>query len=190
MLIKITEINDAKMGNFDAKEIVGNKIEDNTEWRKSFFANNRKLGNELAEFGIGDNCNVKMKQNEKNPKFWDIIGFEEVSEAMLEKVRNGDGYKASPGGGGGAKKQYFGGKAKGGGSDMTKEEWAEKDRKKEAAIARSVALKAAIDFIGGKAKMTEEKLVESAKKFMPFLIGDESPFKADGDDALTPPEVD
>ena len=192
MLIKITSINNAKMGTFDAKEIVGNKIEDGSEWSKSFFANNRKLAGELEEFGVGDNCNVKMKQNEKNPKFWDIIGFEEVSEAMLEKVREGGGYKGGGNTGGGAKKAYAGGGKAKGGNDMTKEEWAAKDAKKEAAIARSVALKAAIDFVGGKAKMTEEKLIESAAKFMPFLLAcPTSPFKADEDnDALTPPAVD
>lgn len=200
MLIKITSINDAKMGNFDAKEIVGNKIEDGTEWRKSFFANNRKLGNELEEFGVGDNCNVKMKQNEKNPKFWDIIGFEEVSEAMLEKVRaGGGGYKATSAGvtkSGEVSEAMLKKVMAGGGgykaktSSLTKEEWAAKEAKKSAEIARAVALKAAIDFVGGKAKMTEEKLVESAKKFMPFLLGNESPFKEDGDDGLTPPNVD
>ena len=191
MLIKITSVNDAKMGTFDAKEIVGNKIEDGSEWSKSFFANNRKLAGELADFGVGDNCNVKMKQNEKNPKFWDIIGFEEVSEAMLEKVREGGGYKGGGNAGGGAKKSYFAGKANtGGGAQMSKEEWAAKDAAREASIARSVALKAAIEFVGGKAKMTEEKLIESAEKFMPFLLGDTSPFKEDGDDGLTPPAVD
>lgn len=195
MLIHITELNDAKLGKFDAKQIEGTRIDNGEPWGKKFFANNRKLADELAEFGVGDNVNVKMVQEGKH---WNIAGFTEVSEAMIEKVKaGGGGYKGGdtntkPAAGGYTKASTGGGKAKGGDS-MSKAEWAAKDRATKVSIARAVALKCAIDFIGGKAKMDEDKLVASAAKFMPFLLDeapkvDESPFVG-GDDGLTPPVV-
>jgi hypothetical protein len=192
MLVKITEINDAKLGTFDAKQIEGVRIDSGEPWGKKFFANNRKLADELAEFGVGDNVNVKMVQEGKH---WNIAAFTEVSEAMIEKVKaGGGGYKggdaAAKPAGGGYKASAGGGKAKGG-DNMSKAEWAAKDLATKTSIARAVALKCAIDFVGGKAKMTEGKLVESAKAFMPFLMDekfDESP-SVGGDDGLEPPVV-
>ena len=105
MLIKITELNDELLGKFDAKEVKGTRVDSGEEWSKKFFANNLKLAAELAEFGIGETINVKMKQN---GKFWDITGFELANEAMIAKVQGqgnaGGGYNKPADGGGGAKK--------------------------------------------------------------------------------------
>lgn len=107
MLIKITGITDDKLGNFDAKNLTGDRLDGEGEWSKKFFANNLKLQDELSEFGIGDKINVKMKQN---GKYWDLTGFEMASEALIEKVTGGAGGKpthvagnAAGGAGGGFK---------------------------------------------------------------------------------------
>ena len=101
MLIKLTGINDAMLGTFEAKEVTGTRIDNGEDWGKRFFANNRKLADELSEFGVGDNINVKMVQDGKH---WNIAGFSEASEGMVDKVRaGGGGYKndakAAPAGG-------------------------------------------------------------------------------------------
>jgi hypothetical protein len=175
MIIKLEEINDVKIGNrFPGKEIVGTRIDDDSTWKKSFFADNRELRNQLEEFGIGDTINVKMEQE---GKFWNIKGIFEADDGLIAKAQENANKYTKP----------AGGNATGGMKAYAPKSYAA-DPNKDAQIARAVALKAAIEFLGGKAKMTEEKLVESAKKFMPFLL--DKDVDADKGDALDPPTVD
>lgn len=176
MIIKLEEINDVTIGGrYPGKEIVGTRIDNGETWKKNFFSDKREIRNQLEEFGLGDTINVKLVQD---GKYWNIESITEASDSLIAKAQeNANKYSkpvaSAPTGGAKAysPKPYVA------------------DTNKDAQIARAVALKAAIEFLGGKAKMTEEKLVESAKKFMPFLL-DKEDVKGDDGDALDPPTVD
>ena len=168
MIIKLTDIDtNEKIGNNDAVKIVGERLDGGGEWSRKIFSDNRELRKQLGEFGIGDDVEVSLTQK---GKFWNVTSITKPSAELIEKVKNS-----------GSNSNYGPKNSSSGG--MSKEEWAAKDIKTQASIARSVALKAAIEFRGGTAKMTEEKLIDSAKKFMPFLMGDDLPSA----DALEPP---
>lgn len=181
MIIKLTGVNDCMIGGkFPGKEIEGTRIDNGERWGKNFFADKRDLRNQLDEFGIGDVLNIKMVQD---GKYWNIESITEASEALIQKAQE---YGAKDNGGGGNKpaKTYFAGTAET--ATMGK------PSNTEASIARAVALKIAVSHLGGKAKMTEEKIIASAKKYLPYLLDekekvDESAFV---EDALTPPTVD
>ena len=173
MLIKLTDIDtNEKIGNNDAVKITGKRLDGEGEWSRKIFSDNKELRKQLGEFGIGDDIEVSLTQK---GKFWNVTSITRPSAELIEKVKNG-GSNYGP-------KNYSseGGGAKSGGT--SKEEWAAKDIKTQASIARSVALKAAIEFRGDAPKMTEEKLIDFAKKFMPFLMGDD----LSSADALEPP---
>ena len=81
MYITLTKIDkDADMGGYDAIEITGKRLDNNKTWSKPFFANNSELENKLSDFTVGEDVNVVMEQGKKNPKFWNIVDFKEVSE--------------------------------------------------------------------------------------------------------------
>jgi hypothetical protein len=191
MLIKITDIKmDAKLGTFDAIGLEGTRIDNGDEWGKRFFANNRKLADELAEFGVGDNCNVKMVQEGKH---WNIAAFSEVSEAMIEKVKaGGGGYKNTPATGGEAKATYNSpamGKASG--DKMSKDEWATKNRKDKygMSIHNSIAAASRLCKIG----TAPDAVIDYAMKLVPFLLSEEPATAidaADAGDPLDPPGLD
>jgi hypothetical protein len=190
MLIKITEIRDAKLGTFDAKELVGTRIDNGEEWSKKFFANNLALSNELAEFGVGESINVKMKQN---GKYWDLTGFETASPAMIEKVKGQGAYNA------GDKPTHTVGNAAGGaggGFKGGKGTWTPDPNKD-----RGVSLRYAIDSVmateevKGMDRLTfTQKVNEFMKVYVDLMTG-KDPFKDAGDekgndDPLAPPEGD
>jgi hypothetical protein len=76
MYIKLTKIDkDALMGEYDAIEVTGTKLEDGTEWSKAFFANNSELENALDDFTVGEEVNVVMEQNKKNKKLTRSFGI-------------------------------------------------------------------------------------------------------------------
>jgi hypothetical protein len=179
MILKITGISDDKLGTHDAKRIDGTRVDNGEEWSKKFFANNKELRQELDEFGVGDNVNIKLKQDPKNKNFWDIVSFSAVSAEMVESVKGSGKNSSGPssprssgGGGGGGKK-----------SNLTKEEWAEKDRQAKIgySIHNSIAAAAQVCKVG----TTPEKLVEYAKQLLPYLMLTEIP--DDGSDPLDPP---
>jgi hypothetical protein len=162
MYIKITKIDrDAEISGYDAIEVTGKKLDDGKSWSKPFFANNDDLVSALDDFGIGEEVNVVM---EKKGKFWNIKDFKEMTPEDYEQV-GGGGKKSS---GGGAKK----GTSKGGtSSSLTKEEWAEKDRKTAHRIAKSVALKAAVDNL--KEGATVNAIIKRADELLAYLEGEE-----------------
>jgi hypothetical protein len=90
MIIKITGINDSKLGTFDAKEIVGDRIDGEGEWRKKCFANNAELMDQLSEFGIGEVVNVRCVKGKGTNQYgkpnYNIAGFEEASDELIATV--------------------------------------------------------------------------------------------------------
>jgi hypothetical protein len=97
MIIKLTQINDSKLGTKAAKEIVGTKLEDDKEWKKKFFANQKDLRDQLEDCEVGDTINVTMKQD---GDYWNIVKIQQATE---DEIANAKKY------------------AKGGGKSYTKE---------------------------------------------------------------------
>jgi hypothetical protein len=175
MYIKLTKIdNDAEISGYDAIEVTGKQLDNGKTWSKSFFANNGKLVDALEEFGVGEEINVVM---EKKGKFWNIKDFKEMTPSDYDQLEGKSTGSTSKGGG------KSGATAKS--NAMSKEEWAEKDRKTAARIARAVALKAAVDNL--KEGATVKAITKRADELLEYLEND-SPFKED--DALDPPADD
>ena len=84
-IVKLTSIKDAKLGSKAAKEIVGEKVGTNEEWKKSFFANQKELRDQLENFEVGDYVNVVMEQT-SDGKYWNIKEFKDVSDDDIEKA--------------------------------------------------------------------------------------------------------
>jgi hypothetical protein len=172
MYIKLTKIDkDAEISGYDAIEVTGKKLDDGKSWSKSFFANNDDLVNALDDFGIGEEVNVVM---EKKGKFWNIKDFKEMTPEDYEQVDSGGSKKSA--------KKSTGGKSTGSSGGMTKEEWAEKDRKTAHRIAKSVALKAAVDNL--KEGATVKAIFKRADELLEYLEGevvDADPLDADID---------
>ena len=100
MIIKLTAINDTKLGTKPAKEVVGDKIQDGTSWKKAFFANQKNLRDALEDFEVGDIVNVVMEQK---GDYWNITDFREASDDDIAKATAG----AKKFAGGGAKDTGF-----------------------------------------------------------------------------------
>ena len=83
MIIKLTAINDTKLGKSPAKEVVGTKIQDGSAWKKAFFANQKDLRDALEDFEVGDIVNVVMEQK---GDYWNISDFKEASDDDIEKA--------------------------------------------------------------------------------------------------------
>jgi hypothetical protein len=83
MIIKLTAINDTKLGKSPAKEVVGTKIQDGAPWKKAFFANQKELRDALEDFEVGDIVNVVMEQK---GDYWNISDFKEASDDDIEKA--------------------------------------------------------------------------------------------------------
>src|SRR5574343_155955 len=103
MIIKLTQVNDAKLGTKAAKEIVGNKIEDGKEWRKKFFASDKNLRDQLDDVDVGDTINVIMKQE---GDFWNVKEIKLADDADLAKAKSP---RAFSGGGGTSVRRVDGG---------------------------------------------------------------------------------
>ena len=96
MIIKLTQVNDCKLGKSAAKEIVGEKVEDGSKWAKKFFANNKELRDQLDDVAVGDTLNVVMKQD---GDFWNISSIALASEDDLSKAnkfKKGGAREAAP----------------------------------------------------------------------------------------------
>jgi hypothetical protein len=83
MIIKLTAINDTKLGKSPVKEVVGTKIQDGSAWKKAFFANQKDLRDALEDFEVGDIVNVVMEQK---GDYWNISDFKEASDDDIEKA--------------------------------------------------------------------------------------------------------
>jgi hypothetical protein len=86
-------------------------------------------------------------------------------------------------------KTNYGTKGSGGAKNnngLSKEEWAEKDRKTNERIARAVALKGAIDNL--KEGATVKSIFKRADELLVYLTDGAYAKKIDEDDGLNPPE--
>lgn len=156
--IRLTGVYDDKLGSQNAKRVEGTRIDNGEEWSKKFFANNKKLREELDDFGVGDNVDVQMK---KENKFWNINGFGEIDDELAQRIAGSGGSEYKP-------KKNTGSSSTGTSSGLTKEEWAEKDRLTQIRIAKAVALKAAID--NTKVGTSFETLLSLADTLVPWLL--------------------
>lgn len=186
MNIKFKEIEKqtGKKANGDAWEafvIHGTKMEDNTDWSSTKIFDNRyneEILGKLEGLEPGDAINVVHKKNKAG--YWVVSDITEPKEESRPKSNSSP---RSSGAGGSS------GSGKGKGDTMSKEEWAAKNEVDRIRIAKSVALKAAIEH--SKAGTKAETVVALAQEFMPFLTDDKiEPFVGGGDDGLDAPEVE
>jgi hypothetical protein len=176
MLIKITEINDSELGSYDAKEIVGDRVDGQGEWRKKCFANDQQLMAELAEFGVGEIVNVKLKKGKGTNKYgkpnYNIDSFEEADEDLVKAVKaNPSGKSSGASGSSGSFKSGRSGEA----------------------YDRSAAIYLAVDVLKHNNALntkktaqfiTEKEIFELAVKFNAYIHDGD-----DGSDPLDPPEI-
>jgi hypothetical protein len=159
---------------------MGTKAKDGKTWTGRFFDNQDELVQQLASFGVGDKCNVRMVKNvaKNGQEFWNVGALEQPSSEDLAAEK----FKApakSKGGGGGN------------GDKMTKEEWAEKNRIDSIRIAKSVAAKLVAAYCANK-DISTENMIEEARKWVPWLLDTELPTPPlrelmDAGDPLEPP---
>jgi hypothetical protein len=83
MIIKLTKVEDGKLGSKAAKVIHGEKVADGTAWKKPFFANQKDLRDKLMDFEMGEIINVVMKQD---GDFWNISDLLEATDEDIEKA--------------------------------------------------------------------------------------------------------
>lgn len=148
--VKITGIIPGKNNSgHDGYKLNGYNLTDSKPFGKFIFGETRdgqvtQLAEDLGNFNKGDYV------------------FCTVDDTQWENVKKIEAAPAEAGGGGGGNR---GGYKKGGGNgnQMTKEEWAEKDRKKRIDVSRSVALKTASAIVGA-GKAPTKKDVESIEK--------------------------
>jgi hypothetical protein len=162
-----------------AYKIIGIKLEDGKEWESTnIFDNpyNADILEELRGLEAGEKVAVKHTKNKQG--YWTVSGLGKVSENPSRPASGAGGSSGSS-----SKKK--------GGDTMTKEEWAKKNEVDRIRIAKSVALKAAVE--NTKIGADPDAVLKVAIKFMPFLtddmLGDEVPFDMGGEDGLDAPEV-
>lgn len=162
-----------------AFKIHGVKLEDGSDWSSTnIFDNqyNEELLGKLEELEAGEKYAILHKKNDQG--YWTVSGVGEVSEDKPSgppKNMRGKGTKSGTGKGG---------------DTMSKEEWAAKNEVDRIRIAKSVALKAAVE--NTKVGHNPEGVVEMAQAFMPFLTDDALPLDIPfdvGEDGLDAPEV-
>ena len=146
--VKVNTIQPITRGAFNLIEITGYDHTNNKGFKKSFFEEKKGGGRtkaaELADTLVKDD--------------WVEFVLDDTSYANVQTLKKtaepagGDSVPSQGGGGGGQRPGVFGAGAP---SDkMSKAEWAEKDRKKDVAMARSVAVKAAVAMTYSTGKMT------------------------------------
>ena len=181
--VRVNTINaDAKQGSYDAVEITGFDLDNNRGFKKKFFATKKdgsatKNAETAYTLNKDDWCEITLDDT----KFNNVQTIKPIAApAGAENV--------APSQGGGAAGAKYSNKGKGGGGNqMSKEECAEKDRKKEAAIARNSSLKAAVEFMKVVGKVAKKDNVELtldvARKFEAYLtIDDKEPGDEQGID--------
>lgn len=164
IIVSINTAKDGSRGQYEGFEITG-KDETNNRGFKQFMFKTTQGGENTKQFALckdlkrGDRVSFTTVTNAK--------GYEDIVDAKVLSLG-----PAAGGSGGGGKKSYGGGG--GGKGGMSKAEWAAKDAKKEASIARSVALKCAIDCYTAPGKeITAAKmkqLEDLTGRFQSFLI--------------------
>ena len=196
--VRVNTVQDAKQGTYDAVEITGFDLDNNRGFKKKFFATKKDgSATKNAETAYTLNKDEWCEITLDDTKYNNVQTIKPIAApAGAEDV--------APSGGGGAAGAKYSNKGKGGGNGMTKEEWAEKDRKKEAAIARNSSLKAAVEFmkVVGKVsnkvakKSNVEICLDVARKFEDYLTVDDQPGsdpanrELNNDDAPAPTDAD
>ena len=187
-VIRIESIYDeqrvAKSGKkYGVTVVTGTRYGTDEKWEQPIFSNNKKILQQLAEFGKGDVANFKY---EENGKFHDLVTIEVPSKELISKIDTGEVSTASKGGGGGKRSSNV---SNTGSDKMSKGEWAEKDRLTIIRIAKAVALKAAVD--NTKLGITPSALISMAEELIPWLMDTSITSNIDtGEDALSPPIED
>jgi hypothetical protein len=155
----------------------GTKLEDGEVWKSTNVFDNKHNASviqQIKALEVGDKINV---EHVKNGRFWNVSGITPCAdEPDPTKSSSGGGMKRS----GGRKSGN-----NGGGDTMSKEEWAEKNKVDRLSIAKSVALKAAIEA----GNTTPAKAIKFADAIIPWLIDVEPQVSepANDEDPLDPP---
>jgi hypothetical protein len=145
--VKVNTVGQVVRGQFNMVEINGYDHNNNRPFKKAFFETKK-------DGGLTKNAEIA---NSLQPDEWICITLDDTSYHNVQSIRKiaepqggsaaaasapvGDAppaYRPAGGGGGGASDK------------MSKADWAEKDRKKEVSVNRSVALKAAAALFTGK----------------------------------------
>jgi len=143
--VKVNTVGTTTRGNSNMVELTGYDHSNNKGFKKMFFEEKKSGGMTqaatVAQTLVQDNwCEITM----------DDSSYHNVT--MIKKIATPDGAPAESQGagssGGGSSKSYSSGGGSGGSDKMSKEEWAAKDLKKDVSVARSVALKAAVEMAG------------------------------------------
>lgn len=171
MIATLKETKDVLVGKYPALEIVVKKQDGSTKSYRILKFDKGLVSAFQNDVAPGDVCNITFEENDKG--FMNIVA-----------VKKHDGpAPSSSGSGKGSTGSHASGK-------LTNEEWAEIREDKAKAIARAVALKAAVDNtkVGAKA----ETLIAMAEELVPYLLGEDnndSPFVEDTDADVPTPEV-
>jgi len=144
--VKVNTQGSTTRGNSNMVELTGYDHTNNKGFKKLFFEEKKSGGMtqaaQVAKTLVQDDwCEVTM----------DDSSYHNVT--MIKKIAAPAGAPAESQGAGSSERanqrSFRGGGGGGGGSDrMSKEEWAAKDLKKDVSVARSVALKAAVEMAG------------------------------------------
>jgi len=144
--VKVNTQGSTTRGNSNMVELTGYDHTNNKGFKKLFFEEKKSGGMtqaaQVAKTLVQDDwCEVTM----------DDSSYHNVT--MIKKIAAPAGAPAESQGAGSSERanqrSSRGGGGGGGGSDrMSKEEWAAKDLKKDISVARSVALKSAVDMVG------------------------------------------
>jgi hypothetical protein len=148
-------------------KVKGIKYEDGSEWVSgTMFDSDKTFSDAIEELRSteqGTPVNVKHTQK-PGSRFWDITGIViGDAEVMADAPANPRVGKSA----GTVRGTSTNGS--GGSNSMSKEEWAAKDAKKSAEIAKSVALKAAVDNTAVDTEATS--IIELAEIFEDYLLG-------------------
>jgi hypothetical protein len=107
--IKLESVKDSLLGRMKAIEISGTDLVKNDTWTKKFFANNTKLRQALEDFEPGDEVNVVMEQDKRNPSFWNIVDIRNMTDDDRGKIEKKQSYAQRGTGGGGSVRRADGG---------------------------------------------------------------------------------
>lgn len=178
--VKVNTVQPITRGNFNLIEVTGYDHTNNKGFKKSFFEE-KKGGGRTKAAEVADTL---TKDD------WVEFVLDDTSYANVQTLKK----IAEPAGGGGAPSQGGGGgrsSGGGGGDKMSKAEWAEKDRKREASIARNSSLKAAVEFMKVMGKVPKKDNVELcldvARRFEDYLsLDNKQPGDEQGEDEAPP----
>lgn len=83
MIIKLTGVEDGKLGSKAAKVIMGEKVGTGEKWATKFFANNKEIRDKLSDMEMGDIINVVFT---KNGEFYNVSDVLEATDEDIEKA--------------------------------------------------------------------------------------------------------